>query len=108
MTSEALLDFFQWKLDLDVSHIFQQYLLHPSPPVLEYSILSKGKKLSLAYRWNTSFVEFDMPIDIFLKGTRERIVPTTDWQTQTWKGISAKHFEIDRDFGWFEVRESDL
>ncbi|MEM7368046.1 MAG: hypothetical protein AAF587_05555 [Bacteroidota bacterium] len=108
LTTEALLDFFQWKIDVDATHIFQQYLLHPSPPVLEYSILSKGKKLSLAYRWNTSFVDFDMPVDIFLRNTRERIVPTTEWKTQSWKGVSAKHFEIDRSFGWFRVQELQL
>lgn len=108
LTTEALQDFFQWKIDVDASHIFQQYLLHPSPPVLEYSILSKGKKLTLAYRWNTSFVEFDMPVDIFLRNVRERIVPTTEWQSQTWKGVTAKHFEIDRNFGWFRVQELEL
>lgn len=108
ISNENLLDFLQWKLNIDASLIFQQYLLHPSPPVLEYTILSKNKKLTFAYRWNTPFKAFDMPVDVLLKGTRERITPTTEWQTRTWRGASRKHLEIDKDFGWFEMIELEL
>lgn len=65
----------------DLSKIFDQYLRHPTPPVLEYWLEKKGRKLELWYRWQTDVKDFDMPIKFKDKtGEWQWIYPSNEWQ----------------------------
>jgi aminopeptidase N len=88
------------------SPFFEQYLRHPSPPVLEYKTRQKGKNLQVTYRWKTQVDHFEMPAEVttsysYLFGKEiklfTRINATSEWHTMTIQNFEAKDFNVNAD-----------
>lgn len=107
VTSDAIQEFFNYKLGNDYSAFFKQYIERPEIPILEYKIEKKRKRVTFSYRWKTSVSEFNMPIDLNISGNREQIQPTTEWQSIIRKGISKSQIYPEVGLGLFIIKLVD-
>jgi aminopeptidase N len=84
------------KAGIDLSKIFNQYLRHPMPPVLQYRFEKKGRKLHIWYRWKVDEKDFSMPIKYTDKtGADKWLTPTNSWQKMKLKGQNAEDIRFD-------------
>lgn len=89
--TKTVLDYFNKETGLDLSKVFEQYLTTTQIPKLKLS--KEGKKLS--YQWINCVNNFNMPVDIFIKGTETRIYPTTTLQElKVDKKIKIEEIEV--------------
>ncbi len=74
---------------------FEQYLMHPQPPTLEYQVDENEGNLTVRYRWAADVPGFDMPV-IIGNGDKEMVVTpnTGDWQETLLFNTEAKDFEV--------------
>lgn len=86
--------YFSDYLKMDLSSIFDHYLLKNKIPILEI----KYNRKNLEYRWKNTDENFSMPIDVTLNnGNNLRVLPTNEWQKLKEKDIiiSKNKFFID-------------
>jgi aminopeptidase N len=77
--------FFNQELNMDLTPVFNHYLLKKELPILE---ISKSKK-HFNYRWNNVEKDFKMPVEITLfNGEILRIFPEYDWQKLKEKDVT--------------------
>jgi aminopeptidase N len=89
--TKTVLDYFNKETGLDLSKVFEQYLTTTQIPKLKLS--KEGKKLS--YQWINCVANFNMPVDIFIKGIETRIYPTTSLQElKVDKKIKIEEIEV--------------
>lgn len=88
------------------SYFFEQYLKQTSPPVFEYKIKKRHKKIIVSYRWKNVIAGFNMPLEITKAFQHDilgdkieytRITPTDQWQTITLPDLKEQDFKIDDD-----------
>ncbi|MFC4818186.1 M1 family metallopeptidase [Flavobacterium sp. GCM10023249] len=77
VTHEQVVDFFNKESGLNLTPVFNQYLKHTQIPELQL----RKEKGSIQYRWETNEKNFEMPIDVLIKGKQVRLQATNDWQT---------------------------
>ena len=63
---------------MDLSKVFDQYLRDTDVPILEYFYPDNQ---TLKFRWTNCIEGFNMPIDILLNGEKQRVSPSTSWNT---------------------------
>ncbi|PST84373.1 peptidase M1 [Pedobacter yulinensis] len=77
VTTAEIENFMSKQSGIDLSKIFDQYLRHTKPPVLEYKIQNN----QLSCRWSGVVAGFNMPVKVATDGnTFTWIKPTTDWK----------------------------
>lgn len=91
--TETVVHFFNTETGMNLTSIFDQYLRHANIPNLDLRI-TKGK---LEYRWKADEIKFNMPVDIKIKGKKERILPTVNWTTSKFKIETLQDVEVLRD-----------
>lgn len=77
-----VINFFNEYLDRDLRPVFEQYLYYWELPVLQYNFVD-GR---VEYRWQADVADFDMPVKIRTPEGMHTIIPTTEWQSQTFSG----------------------
>lgn len=75
-STEAVEQFWNKQLPVDLKPLFDQYLRNTSIPTLEVKL----KKGGLLYRWSDCIAEFNMPVALIINGISTMIRPTTVWQ----------------------------
>jgi aminopeptidase N len=90
--TETVLAYFNDKTGLDLTSVFNQYLRYTSIPKLELKI----ENYKLCYRWNASEPNFEMPVDIKIKGEKVRINATSKWVKSRIVVESVKEVEIQK------------
>jgi len=88
--TETVINFFNQESGLNLTHVFNQYLRYTSIPKLEYRV---NKKV-LEFRWITDVQDFNMPVDITIKGEKIRIQPTTTWTTSKIKISNPDEIQV--------------
>ncbi len=73
--TETVVSFFNTASGMNLTPVFNQYLRFTTIPTLDLKIENN----CLTYRWKTTESDFTMPIDITIKGKKNRIQPTTTW-----------------------------
>jgi aminopeptidase N len=73
--NETVIGFFNKESGMNLSPIFNQYLLKTTIPKLEL----KRTKNELEVRWTNVETDFEMPIDIILDNKTHRIYPKNNW-----------------------------
>lgn len=74
--TQTVVSFFNSKIGSDLTPIFEQYLNHKEPPILQ---LKKYKK-HIKYRWLTAVNNFEMPVEINYEDQIIRLNATNKWQ----------------------------
>ena len=77
------------KANVDFSKVFDQYLRDIRIPVLEYF----SKNGELVYRWTNVVTDFDMPLDVMIDGSKQRIYPSAAWQQ-----VKGQELEVVSDY----------
>ena len=77
----------------DLSLVFNQYLRDVRIPVFEYAV----QQDMLKYRWANVIDGFNMPLYIYLDGSKHLIHPTTQWLTMELHDENTA-IEVDQDF----------
>ena len=90
--TETVLAYFNEKTGLDLTSVFNQYLRHTSIPKLEMKI----DNYKLCYRWKATEPNFEMPVDIKIKGEKIRINATSKWVKSRIVVESLKDIEIQK------------
>jgi len=108
ITTQDVNAFFNKETDRNWDAFFEQYLVYPSIPVLEYKITSIGKGFKVRYRWQADVASFDMPILLGIKDNFKRVEPsTTEWNEIEFLNEKPKDFEIAINLFLVETREVD-
>lgn len=98
ITTTDFLDYVNEQTGRDWTAFFQQYLYYPQPPVLEYELQQKGKKLDIRYRWAADVDDFAMPIAFGTSEKMIRVTPITkEWQETTLFNTDAADFKLATD-----------
>ena len=103
-----VIDFFNERLQRDYSYYFKQYINFDLLPVLEIAVKKNRRKLTFSYRWKSPVSNFEMPVDIWIHGVHQRLIPTSEWQSFTRKRLAERHIRIDEESGLFEVKKMSL
>jgi aminopeptidase N len=90
--TETVLAYFNEKIGMDLTSVFNQYLRHTSIPKLEMKI----DNFKLCYRWKAAEPNFEMPVDIKIKGEKVRINATSKWVKSRIVVESTKEVEIQK------------
>ena len=95
-----LTDYISQKSGQNLNYLFDQYLRHPSPPMLQCVLTQTGRKdLEVRVRWTANVPGFAMPVQVSSekdhddKPVYRTITPTTEWQTLLLDG-KASDFEV--------------
>lgn len=68
-------NFFDKATEVDLKPVFDQYLRHSKIPVLQFKKIGT----QVYYRWQKTVEDFNMPVDVFVKGKEIRLYPTDEW-----------------------------
>ena len=90
--TETVLAYFNEKIGVNLTSVFNQYLRHTSIPKLEMKI----DNFKLCYRWKADEPNFEMPVDIKIKGEKVRINATSKWIKSRIVVESTKEVEIQK------------
>ena len=104
LTGETLAQYFQWQLGVDFRPFFE-LCRQGSSPILTYSLRKKGRKFTLAYRWESEGADFSLPVDIRLDGSPLRLEARSRWQSVIRKGLSSREVTFDAPFCVYEIQE---
>lgn len=97
--TKDVVDFFNAETGIYLTPVFNQYLRYTNIPVLEMR-RTKGK---LEYRWKTDEPNFEMPVEITVKGQTMRLQATNSWQSVKTKAISNKEIGVATDKFFIKV-----
>lgn len=82
--------FFDNATETDLKPVFDQYLRHSEIPELQF----KKDGNEVLYRWEADVDNFEMPVDVFLRGKETRLSPTLNWNKLP-EGINLEDIEIN-------------
>jgi aminopeptidase N len=98
-TTEEVVSYISRKSGKDLQKIFDQYLRHSNPPILEVEETTKG---STRYRWLADVKSFKMPLRI-------KSGPELPWKTITisseWCSVKTQNVIVDTDNFYIQVRK---
>jgi len=94
-----VIQFFNRETGRDLTPIFNQYLRHASPPVLELRF-APGQ---VAYRWLADEPGFAMPIRVGQAGQWQKVQPSTEWQSLP-TTLSPADFAVATDLYFVKVK----
>lgn len=73
--TQTVIDFFNKESGMNLTSIFNQYLRYTSIPELEI----RKNENQFEMRWKTEEPNFEMPIDLLIKGKTVRVLGTNNW-----------------------------
>jgi len=88
--TETVVAFFNQESGMNLTPVFNQYLHYVDIPLLEI----KRNKKSIEYRWVADVIDFNMPVDINLKGEKIRLHPTNTWSKSSFKVKKLTEIEV--------------
>lgn len=101
--TEDVVEYFNRETGKNLTAIFDQYLRHPTIPVLELKFDEAGGKVS--YRWKADEKAFAMPVRVGTKGDWKIVQPTTEWQEMK-TPLKEGQFEVATDLYYVGVSKS--
>ena len=91
--TESVIAFFNQQTGKNLTPIFNEYLRYVGIPSLDLK-LNKG---TLQYRWRCNTTDFNMPVDIYIKGKVVRLKPITKWKKSSLKIQKLKDITVLKD-----------
>lgn len=92
VNTQQVIDYFSRYAQRDLEPFFEQYLMHPDPPVL----LLREREGDVEYRWAAAAGGFDMPVTVRIDGEPVRIRPTTDQWRVLGRGFRARNVALEQ------------
>ena len=88
--TQTVIDFFNQASGKNLTPIFNQYLQHKNPPILEL----KTTKEKVYYRWKTDEKNFNMPIEVTFENQIYRWEADHEWQKSTLKTKDLNNIKL--------------
>jgi aminopeptidase N len=101
--TEDIEQYFNQKMGMDLTPVFDQYLRHTAIPKLELNFDEAAG--TVQYRWVADEKAFAMPVRVGTKEHWETIHPTTDWQTMK-TPLTKDQFEVATDLYYIDVSKT--
>jgi aminopeptidase N len=98
--TEDVVQFFNQQSGMNLTPIFNEYLRHADPPMLELTFDEAAK--TVAYRWKADEKDFAMPVRVGNPAAWQLIHPTTEWQTMP-LALPRNEFEVATDLYYIYV-----
>lgn len=89
--TQTVIDFFNTASGMNLTSIFNQYLRYTSIPELEI----RKNESEFELRWKTEEPNFEMPIDLIIKGKSLRVLGTNSWTKIDKKINSIRDIEVN-------------
>jgi aminopeptidase N len=102
--TEDVTQFFNERMGLNLTPVFNQYLRHTAIPILELRF--NADKKNVTYRWKVDEPFFEMPVRMGEKGSEQIVNVTTEWQKMDTKA-SKDDFAVDTDHYYVDVLKED-
>ena len=96
--TEDIVAYFNQRMGMNLTPIFDQYLRHTALPTLEL----KFDDGAVSYRWQADEPKFAMPIRVGKKDHWQIIQPTTEWKSMK-TGLEREAFEVPTNLYYDEV-----
>ena len=94
-----VINFFNAYFKRDFGPLFEQYLYHAGLPVLQVKF--EGKRV--AYKWKAEVEKFNMPIKVRVNGKPRFIFPTSQWKSESLKGVAKENWQVATDLFYVAV-----
>jgi aminopeptidase N len=88
--NKAVIDYFSKEAGINLTSVFNQYLLHTSIPELQFRKIKKH----IEYRWQTAEPNFEMPVDVLISGKEIRLQATNVWNKLDAKNVTIKDIQL--------------
>lgn len=98
--TETVINFFEKETGKTLEPIFNQYLRYADLPALQF----KKEENNIMVRWKAAAKNFEMPIDLIVRGKEKRIYPTNKWQKLPLDIQKLSKLEIDQ-LGYYVEKE---
>ena len=93
VTTKQIEDYINDNTEVDLTLLFSQYLRDVRIPVFEYVLNNRNLK----YRWTNVMDGFNMPLAVYIDGTKQWLTPSKKWKN-TVSSKNIKQFSIDKEF----------
>lgn len=104
--SSDFFDFVNERTGKDFSAFFEQYLVYPNVPTLEYRTTQIGSHLNVEFRWKADVARFDMPIKMGKEGRYLMVRPKTkEWRSIQLRNTKADQFKIATELFLVDLKE---
>lgn len=106
VNTEIIVSYINQRAGRDLTRIFDQYLRHITPPVLEYKTKKRGKNTELSYRWLSDVPGFDMPMKLIDgAGTLQTIQPIAGvWQKTVLRSTSPAQVKFAENLFYIQLK----
>jgi aminopeptidase N len=98
--TEDVVQYFNEKLGMNLSPVFDEYLRHTALPVLELKFDEAGGAVS--YRWKADEAAFSMPMRVGTSDHWQIVKPTAEWQTMK-TPLKKDEFQVATDLYYVGV-----
>lgn len=105
LNTEDVLNFMNKKSGQNLNKLFDQYLKYSSIPELDWNSRVENGNLIIDYNWNTDVKDFEMPIEILVKGKRERILIKNEKQSIIYNNCKLEDVEPDRTNFYYKIKK---
>ncbi len=90
----------------ELKPVFDQYLKHANLPELILYTTSENNAMLLTYQWKTDVSDFNMPIDVFIDGEKQRIFPSNTVQTKRYENLKLENFSVDKNGFYIKISQN--
>jgi aminopeptidase N len=101
--TEDVITYFNEAAKMDLTPVFRQYLFYAKKPVLEYEVVTSGKKEILKFRWNTEVEDFNMPVVIKVNKKQIRLYPDKSFKELVLK--KNQNFTFDKNSFYYRTNK---
>ncbi len=105
LNTEDVLNFMNKKSGQNLNKLFDQYLKYSSIPELDWNSRVENGNLIIDYNWNTDVKDFEMPIEILVKGKRERILIKNEKQSIIYNNCKLEDVEPDKTNFYYKIKK---
>ena len=101
-------DYFKTELNSESASRMENLFSLTKKPILQYHLDGKKRKLKCYYRWKNVPAGFSYPTYLLVEDEKQKIIPTAEWKSLTFKGISPKYIYPEPAQLWYEVKQEDF
>jgi aminopeptidase N len=105
LNTEDVLNFMNNKSGQNLNKLFDQYLKYPSIPELIWNNRVENGNLIIEYNWNTDIKDFEMPIEIIVRGKTERILVKNEKQILIYTKSNIVDVEPDKTNFYYKIKK---
>lgn len=105
LNTNDVLSFMNNKSAMKLDKLFAQYLTYPSIPELVWNSRVENENLIVEYNWITDVKDFEMPIEITVRGKTERILVKNEKQILVYTKTNIEDVQPDKTNFYYKIKK---